>query len=135
MRNATTLEIRSKFVHIGLPSFVRGIVCWEGDRVSLALTHKDSKGLTKALEVSSCFRKIGCRCVVGADLSTRTIPPSDTQLQALSHDLMIRLRFHTTKQQILSLIDIITLSFMDTEPAHSIKLPSACRVVISNCAL
>ena len=121
MRIATTLEIRSKFVDIGLPSFVRGIVCWEGDRVSLALTHKDSKGLTKALEVSSCLRKIGCRCVVGADLSTHMIPPSDTQFQASSHDLMTRLGFRTTKQQIPSLIDNITLSFMDAEPAHSKK--------------
>ena len=65
-KSFTTLEIRSKFVDIGLASFVRGIVCWEGDHVRLVLTHKDSKGLTKALvgEVSSCLRKIGCRCVL-----------------------------------------------------------------------
>ena len=38
-------------------------MCWEGDHVRLVLTHKDS---TKALvgEVSSCLRKIGCRCVL-----------------------------------------------------------------------
>ena len=37
-----------------------------GDHLRLVLTHKDSKGLTKALvsEVSSCLRKIGCRCVL-----------------------------------------------------------------------
>ena len=42
------------------------LVCWEGDNVRLVLTHKDSKGLTKALvgEVSSCLKKIGCRCVL-----------------------------------------------------------------------
>ena len=47
-------------------SFVRGIMCWEGDHVRLVLTHKESKGLTKALvgDVSSCLRKIGCRCVL-----------------------------------------------------------------------
>ena len=41
-------------------------MCWEGDQVRLVLTHKDSKGLTKVLvgHVSSCFRKIGCRCVL-----------------------------------------------------------------------
>ena len=39
-------------------------MCWEGDHLRLVLTPKDSKGLTKALvgEVSSCRRKIGCRC-------------------------------------------------------------------------
>ena len=60
-KSFTTLEIRSKFVDIGLASFVSGIVCWEGDHVRLILTHKDSKGLTKALvsEVSSCLRKMG----------------------------------------------------------------------------
>ena len=41
-------------------------MCWEGNHVRLVLTHKDSKGLTKALvgEVSSCLRKIGCRSVL-----------------------------------------------------------------------
>ena len=41
-------------------------MCWEGDHVRLVLTHKDSKGLTKAFvsEVSSCLRKIGCKCVL-----------------------------------------------------------------------
>ena len=36
-------------------------MCWEGDHVRLLFTHKNSKGLTKALvgEVSSCLRKIG----------------------------------------------------------------------------
>ena len=65
-KSFTTPDIRSKFVDIGLASFVRGIVCWEGDHVRLVLTHKDSKGLTKALvgEVFSCLRKIGCRCVL-----------------------------------------------------------------------
>ena len=65
-KSFTILEISSTFVDIGLASFVRGIVCWEGDHVRLVLTHKDSKGLTKALvdEVSSCLRKIGCRCVL-----------------------------------------------------------------------
>ena len=55
-----------KFVDIGLASFVRGIVCREGDHVRLVLTHKDSRGFTKALvgEVFSGLRKIGCRCVL-----------------------------------------------------------------------
>ena len=46
-KSFTTLEIRSKFIDIGLASFVRGIVCWEGDHVRLVLTQKDSKALTK----------------------------------------------------------------------------------------
>ena len=37
-------------------------MCWEGDHIRLVLTHNDSKGLTVG-EVSSCLRKIGCRCV------------------------------------------------------------------------
>ena len=41
-------------------------MCWEDENVRLVLTHKDSNGPTKALvdEVSSCLRKIGCRCVL-----------------------------------------------------------------------
>ena len=44
---------------------------WEGDRVRLVLTPKDSKGLYKELvsQVSSSRRKIGCRCVLDDDIS------------------------------------------------------------------
>ena len=74
----TTLEIRSKFVDIGLASFVRGNVRWEGDHVRLVLTTKDSKGLTKALvsKVSSCIRKIGCRCVLDEQVRDQISPKS-----------------------------------------------------------
>ena len=36
-------------------------------------THKDSKWLTKALvgEVSSCLRKIGCRCVLNEQIKNQ----------------------------------------------------------------
>ena len=60
------LEIRAKLADLGLASFVRGNVLWEGDHVRLVLTPKDSKGLSKELvsQVSSSLRKIGCRCVL-----------------------------------------------------------------------
>ena len=60
-RDLTTLEIRAKFADLGLVSFVRGKVFWEGEHV----TPRDSKGLTKELvsQVSSSLRKTGCRCV------------------------------------------------------------------------
>ena len=65
-RDLTTLEIRAKFADLGLASFVRGKVFWEGEHERLALTPRDSKGLTKELviQVSSSLRKIGCRCVL-----------------------------------------------------------------------
>ena len=63
-RDLTTLEIRAKFADLGLVSFVRGKVFWEGQHISL--TPRDSKGFTKELvsQVSSSLRKIGCRCVL-----------------------------------------------------------------------
>ena len=65
-RDLTTLEIRAKFADLGLVSFVRGKVFWEGEHVRLVLTPRGSKGLTKELvsQVSSSLRKIGCRCVL-----------------------------------------------------------------------
>ena len=65
-KDLTMLEIRAKLADIGLASFVRGNVLWEGDHVRLVLTPKDSKGLSKEVvsQVSSCLRKIGCRCVL-----------------------------------------------------------------------
>ena len=48
-RDLTTLEIRAKFADLGLVSFVRGKVFWEGEHVRLVLTPRDSKGLTKEL--------------------------------------------------------------------------------------
>ena len=62
-KDLTTLEIRAKLADLGLASFVRGNVLWEGDHVRLVLTPKDSKGLSKELvsQVSSSLRKIGCR--------------------------------------------------------------------------
>ena len=69
-KDLTTLEIRAKLADLGLASFVRGIVLWEGDHVRLVLTPKDSKGLSKELvsQVSSSLRKIGCRCVLDDDI-------------------------------------------------------------------
>ena len=75
-KDLTTLEIRANLadlhvhVHVGLASFVRGNVLWEGDHVRLVLTPKDSKGLSKELvsRVSSSLRKIGCRCVLDDDI-------------------------------------------------------------------
>ena len=65
-----TLEIRAKLADLGLASFVRGNVLWEGDHVRLVLTPKDSKGLSKELvsQVSSSLRKIACRCVLDDDI-------------------------------------------------------------------
>ena len=53
-------------VYLGLDSFVRGAVFWEGEHVRLVLTPDDSKRLTKKLvsQVSASLRKIGCRCVL-----------------------------------------------------------------------
>ena len=63
---ASTLEVRAKFVDMGLESFVRGNVLWEGDHIRLVLTKKDSKGVSSELvkQVSANLRKIGCRCVI-----------------------------------------------------------------------
>ena len=67
-KDLTTLEIRAKLADLGLASFVRGNVLWEG-HVRLVLTPKDSKGLSKELvsQVSSSLKKIGCRCVLDDD--------------------------------------------------------------------
>ena len=48
-KDLTMLEIRAKLADLGLASFVRGNVLWEGDYVRLVLTPKDSKGLSKEL--------------------------------------------------------------------------------------
>ena len=52
-----------KFADMGLESFVRGNVLWEGDHI---LMKKDSKGVSSELvkQVSANLRKIGCRCVI-----------------------------------------------------------------------
>ena len=57
--------MRTKFADMGLESFVRGKVLWEGDHIRLVLTKKDSKGVSSELvkQVSANLRKIGCRCV------------------------------------------------------------------------
>ena len=46
-KSLSTLEIRAKLADIGLASFARGSVAWEGDHVRLLLLPKDSKGLSK----------------------------------------------------------------------------------------
>ena len=65
-KELTTLEVRAKFADMGLESFVRGNVLWEGDHIRLVLTKKDSKGVSSKLvrQVSASLRKIGCRCVI-----------------------------------------------------------------------
>ena len=65
-KELTTLEVRAKFVDMGLESFVRGKVLWEGDHIRLVLTKKDSKAVSSELvkQVSANLRKIGCRCVI-----------------------------------------------------------------------
>ena len=65
-RDICTLEVRAKLADLGLASFVRGKVVWEGDHLRLVLTVADSKGVTKeqVSQVSSILRKIGCRCVL-----------------------------------------------------------------------
>ena len=65
-KSLSTLEIRAKLADIGLASFARGSVAWEGDHVRLLLLPKDSKGLSKDVvgRISACLRKIGCRCVL-----------------------------------------------------------------------
>ena len=65
-KELTTLEVRAKFADMGLESFVRGNVLWEGDHIRLVLTKKDSKGVSSELvkQVSASLRKIGCRCVI-----------------------------------------------------------------------
>ena len=65
-KSLSTLEIRAKLADIGLASFARGSVAWEGDHVRLLLLSKDSKGLSKDVvgRISACLRKIGCRCVL-----------------------------------------------------------------------
>ena len=61
-KSLSTLEIRAKLADIGLASFARGSVAWEGDHVRLLLLPKDSKGVVG--RISACLRKIGCRCVL-----------------------------------------------------------------------
>ena len=65
-RDVSTLEVRAKLADLGLASFVRGKVVWEGDHLRLVLTVADSKGVTKeqVSQVSFILRKIGCRCVL-----------------------------------------------------------------------
>ena len=62
----TTLNVRAKFAGMGLESFVRGNVLWEGDHIRLVLTKKNSKAVSSELvkQVSANLRKIGCRCVI-----------------------------------------------------------------------
>ena len=61
-KSLSTLEIRAKLADIGLASFARGSVAWEGDHVRLLLLPKDSKDVVG--RISACLRKIGCRCVL-----------------------------------------------------------------------
>ena len=65
-KSLSTLEIRAKLADLGLASFARDSVAWEGDHVRLLLLPKDSKGLSKDVvgRISACLRKIGCRCVL-----------------------------------------------------------------------
>ena len=65
-KETSTLGVRVKLADLGLTSFVRGNVRWEGDHVRLILTVADSKGVTRELvsQVSSSLRRIGCRCVL-----------------------------------------------------------------------
>ena len=64
--DTSALGVRVKLADLGLTSFVRGNVRWEGDHVRLILTVADSKGITRELvsQVSSSLRKSGCRCVL-----------------------------------------------------------------------
>ena len=41
-KDLTTLKIRAELADLGLASFVRGNVLWEGDHVRLVLTPKDT---------------------------------------------------------------------------------------------
>ena len=65
-KDLTMLEMRAELADLGLASFVRGNVLWEGDHVRLVLTPEDSTGLSEELvsQVSSSLRKIDCRCVL-----------------------------------------------------------------------
>ena len=65
-KDLTTLEVHAKLADMGLESFVRGNVLWEGDHIRLVLTKKDSKGVSSKLvkQVSVNLRKLGCRCVI-----------------------------------------------------------------------
>ena len=58
-----SLSTRAKLADIGLASFARGSVAWEGDHVRLLLL---PKGLSNDVvgRISACLRKIGCRCVL-----------------------------------------------------------------------
>ena len=51
------LEIQAKLADIGLASFARCSVAWEGDHVRLLLLPKDSKGLSKDVvgRISACL--------------------------------------------------------------------------------
>ena len=68
-KELTTLEVRVKFAGMGLESFVRGNMLWEGDHIRLVLK-KDSKGVSCELvrQVSCSLRKIGCRCVIDEEV-------------------------------------------------------------------
>ena len=45
-KELTMLEASAKFADMSLESFLRGNVLWEGDHIRLALTKKDSKGVS-----------------------------------------------------------------------------------------
>ena len=65
-RDICTLEVRAKLADLGLASFVRGKVVWEGNHLRLVLTATDGKGVTKeqVSQISSILCKIGCRHVL-----------------------------------------------------------------------
>ena len=51
-------------------------VAWDGGHVRLILLPKDSRGVSvgAAKEISSCLRKIGCRCVLDESLKQEFMP-------------------------------------------------------------
>ena len=75
-KDLSTLEIRSKFDDLGLGRLVRGAVGWEGDHVRLILLPKDSREVSAGVirEISSCLRKIGCRCVLDESVKRDVMP-------------------------------------------------------------
>ena len=64
-RDISTLDVRAKLANLGLASFVRGKVAWEGDHVRLLLTATTSKHITEErVRQIPILRKSGCRCVL-----------------------------------------------------------------------
>ena len=83
-KSLSTLEIRAKLADIGLASFARGSVAWEGDHVRLLLLPKDSKGLSKDVGIK-CRERTQRVATSGSRTSVRASTPPRSEEVGQDH--------------------------------------------------